>query len=166
MKNKSVFFKKSKSSIGNLFLYATEESLLAVLFATNHDWILKQSQANKLVNESNPILEQSALQLEEYFSGQRKSFDLKLDPIGTAFQKKAWRVLSKIPYGKTLSYKEQAKKIGSEKAMRAVGGANGKNPIAIIIPCHRVIGASGKLTGYAGGLDKKARLLKIEGHRL
>lgn len=100
-----------------------------------------------------PIIKQAAKQLDEYFNQKRKSFDLPLKIEGTDFQKKVWKALQKIPYGKTSSYGELAKTIGSPKASRAVGMANNKNPISIIIPCHRVIGADGTLVGYAGGLE-------------
>jgi len=109
-----------------------------------------------------PLIKKTAAQLEEYFAGKRKAFDLPLNPQGTEFQKKVWKALQEIPYGKTVSYKDIAEKIGSPKASRAVGGANNKNPISIIIPCHRVIGANGALVGYAGGLDMKRELLELE----
>lgn len=106
-------------------------------------------------------------QLNEYFAGERRYFDLPLAPQGTAFQQQVWRELQRIPYGVTISYGEMARRIGNPTASRAVGLANGANPIAIIVPCHRVIGASGKLTGFGGGLDIKQRLLDLEqGHRL
>lgn len=101
-------------------------------------------------------------QLEEYFTGKRKKFDLKLNPKGTDFQKRVWNELLKIPFGKTTSYLKLSKKLGDVKAIRAVGGANGKNKIAIVIPCHRVIGSNGKLVGYAGGLWRKQWLLDHE----
>jgi len=102
-------------------------------------------------------------QLGEYFKGNRKKFDIGINPIGTEFQGKVWHELTKIPYGKTISYLEQAQNLGDEKAIRAIASANGQNPIPIIIPCHRVIGLNGKLTGYAGGLLKKQWLLEHEG---
>jgi len=102
-------------------------------------------------------------QLEEYFEGKRKEFSIGINPAGTEFQSKVWNQLVKIPYGKTISYLEQAKQFGDEKAIRAIASANGKNPIPIIIPCHRVIGTDGKLTGYAGGKLKKQWLLEHEG---
>ncbi|MCX7124214.1 MAG: methylated-DNA--[protein]-cysteine S-methyltransferase, partial [Gammaproteobacteria bacterium] len=101
-------------------------------------------------------------QLSEYFQGKRKKFDLPLIFKGTDFQMKAWKQLLKIPYGKTISYAEQAEKTGDKNKARAVGMANGQNPISIIIPCHRVIGSNGHLTGFGGGIDKKAILLKLE----
>lgn len=108
------------------------------------------------------LLKKANEELQEYFDGKRKLFDIPLAPQGTEFQQKVWKVLQEIPYGKTYSYKDVAIKVGNEKASRAVGMANNKNPIAIFIPCHRVIGANGKLVGYAGGLDVKEMLLAME----
>ena len=102
-------------------------------------------------------------QLDEYFTGARKSFDVPLRASGTPFQLRVWAGLREIPYGRTISYGELARRIGNPRAMRAVGRANGSNPIAVIVPCHRVIGANGTLTGYGGGLDRKAKLLALEG---
>jgi methylated-DNA-[protein]-cysteine S-methyltransferase len=110
-----------------------------------------------------PVFLQLRQELHEYFDGKRKRFEVKLAPVGTEFQKAAWKALTKIPFGQTRSYGEQAAAIGNPKAVRAIGAANGRNPIAIVVPCHRVIGANGTLTGYAGGLDKKEFLLKLEG---
>lgn len=107
-------------------------------------------------------LEQAVIQLQEYFEGKRTHFDLKLNPKGTDFQQSVWQELLNIPYGKTLSYMELSKKIGDVKAIRAVAAANGKNPLWIVIPCHRVIGTDGSLTGYAGGLWRKKWLLELE----
>ena len=108
------------------------------------------------------VLIDAAYQLNEYFEGKRQNFDLLLNPEGTEFQKKVWSLLSEIPYGKTLSYLELSKRVGDVKAIRAVASANGKNPLWIIIPCHRVIGSDGSLTGYAGGLHRKKWLLNHE----
>lgn len=108
------------------------------------------------------MIDSCAEQLIEYFAGARKSFDLSLSPSGTTFQQSVWTELRKIPYGTTINYGEQARRIGQPKASRAVGAANGKNPIAIIVPCHRVVGASGSLTGFAGGMDMKKALLDLE----
>ncbi len=109
-----------------------------------------------------PLLKKASNQLQEYFSGKRKLFDLPLSPQGTEFQQRVWNALQEIPYGKTCSYKDIAKNIGNIKACRAVGMANNKNPLPIFIPCHRVVGANGKLVGYGGGLDIKEKLLEIE----
>jgi methylated-DNA-[protein]-cysteine S-methyltransferase len=116
----------------------------------------------KTTNIIPEVLEDCVHQLQEYFEGKRKDFSLQLNPQGTNFQKSVWAELEKIPYGKTISYLELSKKLGDEKAIRAAASANGKNPIWIIIPCHRVIGSDGSLTGYAGGLWRKKWLLEHE----
>ena len=124
--------------------------------------ISELSSATKLRNDD-PYLFDIFNQLKEYFAGTRKEFDVPLDIEGTEFQKEVWQELQNIPYGKTISYKTLSEKLGDVKAIRAVGKANGQNPIPIIIPCHRVIGADGSLIGYAGGLDIKEKLLHLEG---
>ncbi|MDD6501743.1 MAG: methylated-DNA--[protein]-cysteine S-methyltransferase [Bacteroidales bacterium] len=118
----------------------------------------------KFSTASSPVLEQTKQQLDEYFAGRRKKFDIPLHPVGTDFQLQVWRALLHIPYGETRSYKEIAKMIGNEKAVRAVAHAIGANGIDILIPCHRVVGSNHALTGFAGGLDRKEYLLKLEGH--
>lgn len=134
------------------------------IFLNNHKKISDISNATKL-HSNDPYLFNLFNQLKEYFEGTRKIFDLPLDITGTEFQKKVWNELQRIPYGKTISYKTLSERLGDVKAIRAVGKANGQNPVPIIIPCHRVIGADGELTGYAGGLDVKEKLLEIEGSR-
>ncbi len=109
-----------------------------------------------------PVLLQTILQLDEYFAGRRKQFSLPLSPAGTAFQQKVWQQLIQIPFAETITYLHVAKRLGNVKSIRAAASANGKNPLAIIIPCHRVVGADGKLTGYAGGLHRKQWLLEHE----
>jgi len=116
--------------------------------------------------ENKELFREATRQLEAYFSGELESFDLKLAPEGTEFQKSVWKALCKIPYGETRTYKDIAASVGKPKAYRSVGLANNRNPIAIIVPCHRVIGSNGKLTGYASGLDVKAFLLKLEENKL
>jgi len=111
----------------------------------------------------NPILQLARRQLDEYFAGTRTSFDLPLDAEGTAFERRVWDLLRVIPYGTTTSYGELARRLGEPKDARAVGAANGKNPIPIVVPCHRVIGANGDLTGFGGGLERKRWLLEHEG---
>jgi methylated-DNA-[protein]-cysteine S-methyltransferase len=113
-------------------------------------------------NDGNALLEETARQLQRYFAGEAREFDLPLDMQGTEFQKRVWRELLAIPYGETRGYGELAAAMGAPKAVRAVGAANGANPIPIVVPCHRVIGASGKLVGYGGGLELKRRLLELE----
>ena len=110
-----------------------------------------------------PLLADCARQLAEYFAGARRVFDLPLHPVGTAFRQKVWAELRQIPYGQTITYGDLARRVGNERASRAVGGANHHNPISIIIPCHRVVGSTGSLTGYAGGISRKSWLLEHEG---
>lgn len=117
---------------------------------------------NSISTEIPKVLQQAVLQLNDYFNGNRTDFDLKLNPKGTEFQQKVWQELLQIPYGKTTSYLELSKKLGDVKAIRAVASANGKNPLWIVVPCHRVIGSDGSLTGYAGGLWRKQWLLEHE----
>ena len=116
-----------------------------------------------LCSPEEPLLADCAWQLAEYFSGTRRVFDLPLHPVGTAFRMRVWAELQQIPYGQTITYGELARRVGNARGSRAVGGANHHNPISIIIPCHRVIGADGSLTGYGGGLDMKDALLRLEG---
>jgi methylated-DNA-[protein]-cysteine S-methyltransferase len=151
-----------KSPIGPILLAGDEEGLKHVNFMkgkkkieVSDDWV-----------ENEEFFREISGQLEAYFSGKLKSFDIKLAPEGTEFQKSVWKALCEIPYGETRSYKDIAVSIGKPKAYRAVGLANNRNPIAIIVPCHRVIGADGKITGYAGGLDVKEFLLKLEENNL
>jgi len=117
---------------------------------------------NEVSAEIPEVLKQAVSQLEEYFEGKRTDFDLKLNPQGTEFQQKVWKALLEIPYGKTISYMDQTKKLGDIKAIRAVASANGKNPLWIVVPCHRVIGTNGSLTGYAGEIWRKKWLLEHE----
>ncbi len=143
-----------KSPIGYLKIVGEEDAIKRVSFVEGEE----RSTEGKISMAMFHCLRQ----LEEYFEGKRETFDLPLSPEGTTFQKQVWDTLKEIPFGVTTSYAKQAKKLGDLKKIRAVGTANGKNPIAIIIPCHRVIGSNGSLTGYAGGLDKKEWLLKHE----
>ena len=148
------------SPVGQLKLVANEQALVAILWDNENP---KRVRLAELIEDvSHPILLNTQQQLLEFFSGQRKVFDILLDFEGTDFQKQVWSALLTIPYGETRSYKQIAQQLGNEKAVRAVGAANGKNPISIIAPCHRVIGAGGALVGFAGGLDKKEILLRLE----
>lgn len=110
-----------------------------------------------------PLLLECARQVSEYFAGRRRTFDLPLAPNGTEFQRRVWAQIARIPYGETIAYAELARRSGAAGSARAAGAATGRNPIAIVVPCHRVVGSSGALTGYAGGVDRKARLLALEG---
>lgn len=153
--------KKIKSPIGELDLVANDTSLLIVQMENHtHNHMGSLDLKN---GDNHKILKATERQLKEYFAGNRKSFDLPIEFRGTDFQKQVWNELLNIPYGKYVTYGAQASKIGRPKAARAVGACNGKNPISIIVPCHRVMGTSGSLTGYAGGLLVKQHLLKIEG---
>ncbi|OFZ29867.1 MAG: hypothetical protein A2622_11560 [Bdellovibrionales bacterium RIFCSPHIGHO2_01_FULL_40_29] len=163
MNSTTLYFYEWKSPIGKLFLYATETHLVGLLFQGDKEYFLKRPDHPVILQQTNAVIDLALQQLSEYFSGKRKVFDLPCQLLGTEFQQKVWAELEKIPYGKTITYKTQAEKIQAPKAVRAVGAANGKNPIGIIIPCHRVVGTNGKLVGYAGGFELKAKLLQIEG---
>lgn len=153
-------FMEMPSPVGVLKLVATDTALVAVLWENEDP---KRVRLAELIeNTQHPILLETQKQLNEYFAGQRQKFDMPLDFEGTEFQQKVWQALLTIPFGETRSYKDIAEQIGNVKAVRAVGAANGKNPISIIAPCHRVVGANGKLVGFAGGLENKDILLKIE----
>ena len=143
-----------QSPIGLLQITATENGINSVLFLD------KKTASSPL---ENGLTKDCKIQLTEYFEGKRKVFDILLDPVGTDFQKSVWQLLCAVPFGKTDSYMSLAKALNNPLSIRAVGAANGKNPIAIIIPCHRIIGSNGSLTGYAGGLWRKEWLLKHEG---
>jgi methylated-DNA-[protein]-cysteine S-methyltransferase len=140
------------SPLGVIKISATDEAITSVLFT--------EELGN---NDNHPLLEQVVAQLDEYFRNKRITFDFPLAPEGTDFQKRVWNELVTIPFGETTTYLKMAKRLGDKKVIRAAASANGKNPIAIITPCHRVIGSDGKLTGYAGGLWRKEWLLKHEG---
>ncbi|MCH7307725.1 methylated-DNA--[protein]-cysteine S-methyltransferase [Acinetobacter sp. NIPH 1852] len=148
------------SPVGTLKLVAHDHALVAVMW-DNEDH-KRVRLATLLENTQHPMLLKAKQQLQQYFAGQRQQFDLPLDFQGTVFQQHVWNALLTIPYGETRSYKDIALQIGNVKAVRAVGAANGKNPISIIAPCHRVIGSGGALVGFAGGLDKKQILLNLE----
>lgn len=158
---KDYFYKWVPSPVGQLKLVASKDGLAAILWENDRPGRVRLNIVAE--EENHPILLEAERQLRDYFAGQRKVFDLKLDFAGTQFQKKAWAALLTIPFGETRSYAAIARQIGSPRAVRAVGAANGKNPISIIAPCHRVLGSGGELTGFAGGLEAKAYLLSLEG---
>ncbi|MCI5044432.1 MAG: methylated-DNA--[protein]-cysteine S-methyltransferase [Aquisalinus sp.] len=147
------------SPVGRFLLAGREGVLTTTSFTTGHKDRTPQSGWREDAGPFEGIIHQ----FTAYFEGEAKSFDVLLEPDGTVFQKKVWQALTTIPYGKTWSYGELAHKIGNPKASRAVGAANGANPLPVIVPCHRVIGSTGKLTGFGGGLDAKATLLRLEG---
>ncbi len=153
-------YKKMKSPLGELKLVASDKGLTAILWPDDDPLRVRLGTLQE--DKNHPVLRDTERQLRDYFDGKLEKFSLKLDFAGTEFQKKVWRALLDIPFGETRSYAQIAASIGHPKAVRAVGAANGRNPISIVAPCHRVIGANGKLTGFAGGLEAKAYLLKIE----
>ena len=158
----SQFYCFYPSPLGQIRLIEIQEHLSQANFVED---LPKAENNSKTFNESySTFLLTVCLQLDEYFSGIRQKFDLKLKPHGTTFQCSAWNALLRVPYGETWNYLQQAQNIENPKAARAIGQANARNPISIIIPCHRIIGKNGKLTGYAGGLGRKAQLLELE-HR-
>lgn len=146
------------SPIGRIMLSGDEEGLSRVQLDTEVRGVTPDEGAV----EDSALFHDAVEQFKAYFAGELKQFELKLNPQGTSFQQRAWLELRKIPYGQTITYGEQARRLGDPKACRAVGAANGKNPLGIIVPCHRVVGSTGKLTGFAGGIDAKAWLLQHE----
>lgn len=168
MKNPFQFqYKIIKSPIGELFTCATERGICLVEFADKPILAAELKAISthfcaEIIQGENPFFDLLEAELSEYFAGKRKEFSVPLETFGTDFQLDAWNFLRKIPYGKTTSYKEQALGIGRPKSVRAVANANGRNRISILIPCHRVIGFNGNLTGYAGGLWRKKFLLDLE----
>jgi len=157
-----MYYTHMQSPIGPLLLAADESGIRQILFVNGG----RPPEPDDAWREDPAFLAEAVHQLESYFAGKLESFDLPLAPKGTPFQQKVWRKLCEIPYGRTISYGELAARIGNPKASRAVGLANGSNPIAIVIPCHRVIGSNGKLTGYGGGLPAKEKLLALERRQL
>lgn len=158
----SATFAYYDSPVGSLLLVADSDGLREINFSKNG----RRAAADDSWREDARSLRDPIRQLQAYFAGKLEDFDLPLAPEGTPFQQKVWQELCRIPFGETISYGELARRIGNPKASRAVGLANGSNPIPIVIPCHRVIGASGKLTGYGGGLPIKEKLLALEQRQL
>lgn len=154
------FYKTMPSPVGELTLIASDRGIAAILWENDNPMRVRLQPRER--DEKHPLLLKAEAQLKDYFAGKLQKFDLPLDAKGTPFQREVWGALLTIPFGETRSYAEIAKQIGRPKATRAVGAANGKNPLSIIAPCHRVIGSNGKLTGFAGGLEAKACLLDIE----
>jgi len=157
-------YKMMDSPIGPLRLLASNKGLAGVYFERTRP--RRRQPGGDVENAKHPLLVEAERQLREYFAGKRRAFDLTLDFAGTPFQKSVWTALLTIPFGQTRSYGEIAKQVGRPSACRAVGAANGQNPVAIVAPCHRVIGSTGALTGFGGGLDVKEQLLRLEGARL
>jgi len=157
----SLAYKIMNSPVGKLKLVASDKGLVAVLW--ENDEPMRVRLGEQAERERHPILVQAERQLGEYFAGKRRSFSVPIDLRGTPFQRNVWDALLAIPFGETRTYGDLARQLGNAQASRAVGAATGKNPISIIVPCHRVIGSTGNLTGFAGGLETKERLLTLEG---
>ena len=153
---------KIKTPIGPLFLSEENNALTGISFSDKDTRTYQAGRQAEIKEQETPVLAETKRQLEEYFAGKRKEFDLPLSMRGTSFQKMVWEELLKIPYGETVTYGEIAARINNPRAGRAVGMANHHNPISIVVPCHRVIGADGRLTGYGGGLQIKESLLDLE----
>jgi methylated-DNA-[protein]-cysteine S-methyltransferase len=148
------------SPVGALTIVASDDGLRAILWPGDDPSRVRLADTTE--DPAHPVIASTIGQLAEYFDGERTDFDVPLDPVGTEFQRAAWTALCSIPYGTTVSYGEQAARMGDRRKARAVGAANGRNPISIVVPCHRVVGANGALTGFAGGTDTKAWLLAHE----
>lgn len=156
----NIHYTRIDSPIGPLLLAASDAGMHAIEFPDARHPVRR---GDDWVESGHPLLDRARQQLDEYFAGERRRFDLPLAPQGTPFQRQVWETLATIGYGQTLSYGQLAARIGRPSASRAVGAANGRNPIPIVLPCHRVIGANGSLTGFGGGLPTKQFLLRLEG---
>lgn len=162
-----IFKQNIETPLGTLVACATEENLCLLQFSDNKklDAILKNISKHlqmEIVEKENTLLKNLKIQLQEYFNGKRTIFSIPMSPIGTDFQKSVWKVLQDVPYGKTISYQEQSILLHNPKAIRAVANANGQNKIVILLPCHRIIGTNGSLTGYSAGIWRKQKLLELE----
>jgi len=154
----TVYYTRVDTPVGRLLLAGNGRELKTLRFPKGG----RASEPEREWVENEVFFAKAIRQLQEYFAGRRREFDLRLAPLGTPFQQTVWRAVAAIPYGTTVSYAEIARRIGKPKAVRAVGGANGRNPIPIVVPCHRVIGSDGSLTGFGGGLEIKQKLLDLE----
>jgi methylated-DNA-[protein]-cysteine S-methyltransferase len=154
-------YARYESPLGPIIAIANDEGIWSIDF-------VKAKYAKRIGDDwvedpKHPPLAECFRQLAEYFAGKRREFDLPLAPRGTSFQERVWREIARVPYGETISYGELAKRAGAPGQARAAGAATGRNPVGVVIPCHRIVGADGSLTGYAGGLDRKQQLLELEG---
>ncbi|GEL09019.1 methylated-DNA--[protein]-cysteine S-methyltransferase [Salisediminibacterium halotolerans] len=164
-----IYYTETESIVGPLTIAKTEKGICFIQYGSIKNSCyqmkarLKKLQSCSELTQKDEVFDEEVKQLTEYFQGTRQEFELKLDLMGTSFQKMVWQELMKIPYGQTETYKNIAKAIGAPKAVRAIGGANNQNPVPIIVPCHRVIGSNGAMVGYGSGIDIKETLLKHEG---
>lgn len=166
-----IFYHRLDMPIGSVLVAASDLGLCYLSLSERKsdnfiDWAGKKYSGANVEEKHNSLLASVETQLTEYFAGKREAFSIALDLKGTVFQRRVWHVLMQIPYGSTVSYKDVAIAAGNPAAVRAVGQANNRNPVAIIVPCHRVVGSDGRLIGYGGGLDVKSRLLELEGVKI
>lgn len=154
-----IYYTEHPSPLGTLLLAASDAGLCGLYF-DEHKYFVGPQEWTR--DDGHPVLRQAATQVDEYFAGARKTFDLPLDLRGTPFQQAVWKALQELPFGATCTYQEIARRITNPRAIRAAGTAIGRNPVSIVVPCHRVLGASGDLSGYAGGLERKRFLLALE----
>jgi len=147
------------SPLGPMILVASDEALVGLYF-TGQKYVPDQSRWH--ADPGLPVIRTAVTELDEYFAGTRETFDVPIAPAGTAFQRAVWDAISRVPYGETITYGELARRVGRPGSARAAGAATGQNPVGVIVPCHRIVGAGGTLTGYAGGLDRKRALLTLE----
>jgi methylated-DNA-[protein]-cysteine S-methyltransferase len=158
--NDDIRWCRHASPLGTMRLVARGDALAGLYFdGQKYDVAIDASWREA---PRDPVLREAARELDEYFAGRRRRFEVKLAPRGTAFQKRVWRAIAAVPSGRTISYAELARRAGSPAAVRAAGAATGRNPLSIVVPCHRILGSDGSLTGYAGGLDRKRALLALE----
>ena len=163
-----LFCQPIASPLGELFGIASTQGIVLCDFVDSPHFeremkgLLRHLPGSRLIGQSHPLLERLATELHEYFTGERQRFTVPLQPIGTPFQLEVWAVLQRIPYGTTCTYGDEARMLGRPSAVRAVAGANGRNRLPNLIPCHRVVGADGSLTGYSSGIDRKSALLRLE----
>ena len=154
-------YARYESPLGMVIAIAGPDGIISIDFVDAK--YAKRIEPDWVEDADHPALRECFGQLREYFAGKRREFDLPLSPRGTSFQERVWQEIARVPYGKTISYGELAKRVGAPGQARAAGAATGRNPVGVVIPCHRIVGADGSLTGYAGGLERKTRLLELEG---
>ena len=166
-KNEFLYLKRLSTPVGKMLALADDDGVCMLEFgdSKNLEKEIKEISKKKnkeVIENEHSVLKTLEIQLKEYFSGKRTTFEIPMSPVGTDFQLSVWKILNEIPYGKTMSYQKQAELLGDPKSVRAVANANGQNKMSILIPCHRVIGSNGKLTGYGGGIWRKQKLLELE----
>jgi methylated-DNA-[protein]-cysteine S-methyltransferase len=158
-----MYYRYYQSKLGRMLVVASKDAITGLYFTGQKYY--KAVEPSWIAGDTHEPLTQCARELDEYFAGKRTTFTFRMDPQGTAFQRAVWRGIASVPYGETISYAQLSRRVGAPANARAAGTATGRNPISIAIPCHRIVGSNGNLTGYAGGLDKKSALLDLESHQ-